>query len=108
MQPQAPAGSVGHRVPVLARDGLAGFVASIALIANVVSFAALMFPGPLAPGASWAIWSMLVGSGLVGLWVAWKTSLPPLASGVDSPTAAVLVLLAATTAHALQHGGATP
>ena len=68
------------------REGLAGFVGAVVLITNIVSFAALMFPGALAAGAATAVWAMLIGSGVVGLWVAWKTTLPPLATGIDSPT----------------------
>lgn len=109
-QPLATAeGAAASRpfVETLARDALAGTVTAIVLIANIVSFGALMFPGPLAPGASTAIWAMLVGAGVVGLWVAWKTSLPPLATGIDSPTAAVLVLLAGLVERAMQHAGAS-
>ena len=108
MRPAVSESSTGSRqyVQAWATDGLAGLVASIAPIANIVAYAALMFPGPLATGASTAIWAMLVGSGIIGLWVACKTSLPPLATGIDSPTAAGLVLVAATAELALQPSGA--
>lgn len=92
----------------LARDSIAGLVAAIGLIANIVSFAALIFPGPLAVGASTAIWAMLVGSGLSGLWIAWKTTLPPIATGIDSATGAVFVLLSAGVSSAVfAAGGST-
>jgi SulP family sulfate permease len=80
---------------VLAKDTLAGLVASVALIANIVSFGALMFPGELSAGTSTAVWAMLIGSCIGGVWIALTTSLPPLATGIDSPTGAVLVLLSA-------------
>lgn len=80
----------------LLRDVLAGVVASVVLVANIVSFGALMFPGALAQGASVAIWAMLIGSGFCGIWIAWRTTLPPLATGIDSPTGAALVLMAAS------------
>lgn len=90
------------------RDALAGAVAAVVLVANVVSFGALMFPGPLAAGAGVAIWAMLVGAGVAGAWVAWKTTLPPLTSSIDSPAGAVMVLLATATGSAvLQAGGST-
>ena len=89
----------------LAQDLLAGAVASVVLIANLVSFAALMFPGALAQGTSTVIWAMLIGSGVGGLWVAWRTSLPPLATGIDSPTGAVFVLLAASAGATVLAGG---
>lgn len=101
-------------VPIYARQGLlrdvlAGLVSSIALIVNIVSFAALMFPGALAGGASTAIWAMLIGSAVCGAWIAWKTSLPPLAVGMDSPTGGALVLLAAGCGQAvLAAGGSVP
>jgi SulP family sulfate permease len=89
-----------RRIVALARDGfkdaIAGLVASVVLVANIVSFGALMFPGELSAGIPMAIWAMLVGSCIGGAWIAWATSLPPLASGIDSPTGAVLVLLSAT------------
>ena len=91
----------------LPRDALAGLVGSIVLIANIVSFAALMFPGAMARGAATAIWAMLIGSGIVGLWVSLRTSLPPLATGMDSPTGAVLVVVAATAGHAVLSAGGT-
>jgi sulfate permease, SulP family len=79
-------------------DSIAGLVASIVLIANIVSFAALMFPGELSVGMPIAIWAMLIGSCIGGVVIALTTSLPPLATGIDSPTGTVLVLLSAATA----------
>ena len=90
------------RVLVAGRDGikdtLAGLLASVVLIANIVSFGALMFPGDLGAGIPTAIWAMLIGSSIGGIWIALATSLPPLATGIDSPTGAVLVLLSASAA----------
>lgn len=80
------------------KDTIAGLVASVVLIANIVSFGALMFPGELSAGIPIAIWAMLIGSCISGIWIAWATSLPPIATGIDSPTGTVLVLLSATTA----------
>ena len=81
------------------RDVIAGVLAAVVLIANIVSFGALMFPGrPWPPAFPTAIWAMLVGSSIGGIWIALATSLPPLATGIDSPTGAVLVLLSASAA----------
>lgn len=91
----------------LARDALAGLVASIVLIANIISFGALMFPGALGAGASLAIWSMLIGSSIAGIWVALRSSLPPIATGIDSPTGAVLVLVATNAATGFLNAGTT-
>jgi sulfate permease, SulP family len=87
------------------KDALAGLVASVVLIANVVSFGALMFPGDLSAGIPVAIWSMLIGACACGAWIALTTSLPPLATGIDSPTGAVLVLLSALTAADVRAAG---
>src|SRR5262245_5083079 len=84
----------------LFRNATAGLLASIVLIAGIISFSALMFPGQLSAGAPIAIWSMLIGSCAGGIIVAWRTTLPPLASGIDSPTGTVLVLLSAAAGSA--------
>lgn len=88
-----------------ARDAVGGLVGAVVLVANIVSFGALMFPGELAGGIPIAIWAMLVGSALGGLWIAWATSLPPIATGIDSPTGAVLVLLSASASTAITASG---
>ena len=90
------------------KDALAGAIASVVLVANIVSFAALMFPGELGHGIPLAIWGMLVGSSVGGLWIAWTTSLPPIATGIDSPTGAFLVLLSAGGATAVEAAGGSP
>ena len=59
---------------VLAKDTLAGLVAAVALIANIVSFGALMFPGELSAGTSTVVWAMLIGSCIGGVWIALTTS----------------------------------
>jgi SulP family sulfate permease len=91
-----------------AKDTIAGLLASVVLIANIVSFAALMFPGDLSGGIPTAIWAMLIGSSVSGVWIALRTSLPPIATGIDSPTGAVLVLLSAAVAPQVIAGGGSP
>lgn len=90
------------------KDVTAGLVASVVLIGNIVSFGALMFPGDLSAGMPVAIWAMLIGSCVGGVWIALSTSLPPLATGIDSPTAAALVLLSALTASDVRAAGGSP
>jgi sulfate permease, SulP family len=88
------------------KDLFAGLVAAVVVIGNIVSFGALMFPGELSSGIPIVIWAMLIGSCIGGVWIAASTSLPPLASGIDSPTGAVLVLLSASAgAEVLAAGG---
>jgi SulP family sulfate permease len=90
------------------KDLVAGLVAAVVLIGNIVSFGALMFPGDLSSGIPIAIWAMLIGSCIGGVWIAVSTSLPPLASGIDSPTGAVLVLLSASAGADVIAMGGTP
>lgn len=90
------------------RDATAGLLASVVLIANVVSFGALMFPGDLSAGAPMAIWAMLIGSCIGGVWIALATTIPPLATGMDSPTGVALVLLSATAASGIVATGGSP
>jgi SulP family sulfate permease len=87
------------------KDAIAGVIASVILIANIVSFSALMFPGELSAGIPIAIWAMLIGSSLGGICIALMTSLPPLAVGIDSPTGAVLVLLSTTVGFEILSAG---
>ena len=87
------------------KDAIAGVIASVILIANIVSFSALMFPGELSAGIPVAIWAMLIGSSLGGICIALMTSLPPLATGIDSPTGAVLVLLSTTVGFEILSAG---
>jgi hypothetical protein len=100
------------RVVAAGRDGLrdtiAGLVAAVVLIANIVSFGALMFPGNLSAGMPIAIWAMLIGSSIGGVWIALRTSLPPIATGIDSPTGAVLVLLGASAGSDILAAGGSP
>jgi SulP family sulfate permease len=92
---QAPIPSIAGAGDYLT-DAIAGFIASVILIANIVSFSALMFPGELALGVPVAIFAMLIGSSIGGICISLMTSLPPIATGIDSPTGAVLVLLSTT------------
>src|SRR5437764_5247638 len=87
------------------KDAIAGFIASVILIANIVSFSALMFPGELSAGIPLAISAMLIGGSIGGICIALITSLPPLATGIDSPTGAVLVLLSTTLGSAILSSG---
>jgi SulP family sulfate permease len=101
-----------NRVITVGRDGvrdtIAGLVAAVVLIANIVSFGALMFPGNLNAGMPIAIWAMLIGSSIGGVWIALRTSLPPIATGIDSPTGTVLVLLSASVGAGIQAAGESP
>ena len=90
------------------QDVLAGVLAAVVLIGNIISFGGLMFPGDLSAGIPTAIWAMLIGSGIGGVWIGIATSLPPLATGIDSPTGAVLVLLSTTAGSQVLAAGGSP
>jgi sulfate permease, SulP family len=90
------------------RDTIAGIVAAVVLIANIVSFGALMFPGDFSAGIPLAVWSMLIGACICGVWIALTTSLPPIATGIDSPTGTVLVLLSALAGGRIVAAGGSP
>jgi hypothetical protein len=90
------------------RDTVAGVVAAVVLIANIVSFGALMFPGDFSAGIPLAVWSMLIGACICGVWIALTTSLPPIATGIDSPTGTVLVLLSALAGSRVVAAGGSP
>ena len=90
------------------KDAGAGLVASVIPIANIVSFGALLFPGDLSAGIPTAIWAMLIGGCIGGVWIALATSLPPLATGMDSPTVAVLTLLSAAIGSSVEAAGGSP
>jgi sulfate permease, SulP family len=102
----------GLRLIAVGRDGvkdtIVGLAASVVLIANIVSFGALMFPGEFSAGIPIAIWAMLIGSCIGGVWIALATSLPPLATGIDSPTGTVLVLLSAAAGSGVVAAGGSP
>ncbi len=98
-------GAIGRNA---VQDSIAGLIASIVLIANIVSFGALMFPGQLNAGIPLAIWAMLIGSAVGGMWIATATSLPPLATAIDSPTGTVLILLSATAGGRILAAGGSP
>ena len=53
-----PSAAIGS----LFRGFIAAVVAAIIIVANIVSFSALMFPGDLGAGVPTAIWAMLVGA----------------------------------------------
>jgi SulP family sulfate permease len=86
------------------KDVTAGIAASVVPIANIISFGALLFPD-LQTGVPIAIWGMLICIG--GVWIALKTSLPPMASGMDSPTVAVLATVSTIAGTEMMAAGAT-
>jgi len=89
------------------KDVSSGIAASVVTITNIISFGALLFPPDLNAGIPIAIWAMLIGSCIGGAWIALNTSLPPMASGMDSPTVAVLAILSAVIGSQMLAAGVT-
>lgn len=107
--PGASASPARRRSPFsVLSEALAGVTTAVVLVGNIVAFSALTFPAPFSGGIALALWAMLLGSGLGGIWIAMRTSIPPLASGIDTPTGAVLVVLAASITSAVAAAGGSP
>ncbi|MFN3891193.1 MAG: SulP family inorganic anion transporter [Beijerinckiaceae bacterium] len=97
------AGAEAHAA--LLSDTLAGLTTAVVLVGNIVAFSALMFPGAVSAGVPVALWSMLLGSGICGIWIALRTSMPPIATGIDTPTGAVLVVLSGAISGSVMAAG---
>ena len=80
---------------------------SILSITYCLSYAALIFSGPLAPWLSNGIATTFLSAGVVAAIVAWRSSLPFAVAGPESSTAAVLAALAASMAGRLAAAGET-
>jgi SulP family sulfate permease len=90
----------------VASNVLAGLIAASVVISYCVSYSALLFPGSLQTGLSMGLWSLLVGSIVVGTIAGFKTSLAPISAGPDTPSIAMMSLLsAAITSSVLATGG---
>ncbi len=77
------------------RDLLSGSLVASITLAFGFSFAALLFPGPLAPGVGLGVSITLFGSGLAGCWIAWRSRLPLAVAGPDTPVMTAIAALVA-------------
>lgn len=80
------------------RDAFAGAVSSVLSIAYCLSYAALIFSGPLAPWLSYGVAVAFLSSMLLAGTVALKSSFPFAIAGPDTSTSAVMATLVAVTA----------
>lgn len=99
-QPNLPAGSPRLPLGHVARDALAGAVASLVLLAHCLSFSALIFAGQLVAALPMALWSFMVATAIATLLSAFRTTLPPVLAGPRNPAVAVMAVLGATIAAA--------
>lgn len=104
--------SDGFRRPLAAnltkvlRDLFAGSISSVLSIAYGLSFAALIFSGPLTPWLAYGIAASFIATAAGALVVAARSSIPFTIAGPDGSTAAVTASLAAATIAPLAAGGA--
>ncbi len=106
--PRAPAGDMAQPGGIargLARDAMAGMVASFVTLIQCLSFSALIFSGDLAASLPMALWGFLVATAGVTLLCGLGTTLPPLLAGPRNPAVAVMGVLAATVAAAAFEAG---
>ena len=94
-------------IDVLAHHLFAGAICGILSIAFALSFAALIFSGPLTPWLAYGIAASFIASSIAGLVVALGSSLPFSIAGPDSSTSAVTAALVAALTQHLAASGAS-
>src|SRR5215475_1218914 len=77
------------------RDLLAGVICSILSVAYCLSYAALIFSGPLSRWLSYGIAVTFLSAAIAAVVVAWRSSLPFAIAGPDTSTSAVTATLVA-------------
>ena len=90
----------------LARDLFAGSIGGVLSIAYGLSYAALIFSGPLAPWLAYGVSASLITGAVSAAIVAARSSLPFTIGGPDGSTSAVTAALAAAMAERLIADGA--
>jgi SulP family sulfate permease len=95
------------RKGALAQDLLAGSICGLLSIAFGLSFAALIFGGPLTPWLAYGIAATFIASSIAGLVVALGSSLPYSIAGPDSSTSAVTAALVGSVTQHLVAAGAS-
>ncbi len=88
-------------------DLFGGAISGVVSLIYCVSFAALIFSGPLAPALGYGIAATLISATIGALVVAVRSSLPFTIAGPDSPTSVVTATLVATFVAWLVENGAT-
>lgn len=88
-------------------DIFAGAVCSVLTIAYSLSYAALIFAGPLEPHLSYGIAVTFLSAAVGGTIVALRSSLPFAVAGPDSSISVVIAALVATVVQRVAAGGAT-
>ena len=89
------------------RDVFAGTICSVLSIAYCLSYAALIFSGPLAPWLSYGIAVTFLSAAVASAVVAWRSSFPVAIAGPDTSTSAVIATLLAAMSTRLVAEGST-
>jgi sulfate permease, SulP family len=97
----------GPRLRAGLRDLLAGTICSILSVAYCLSYAALIFSGPLKPWLSYGISATFLSAAIAAAVIALRSSLPFAIAGPDTSTSAVTATLAAAMAAQLVAEGNT-
>jgi SulP family sulfate permease len=97
----------GARIRAALHDLLAGSICSILSITYCLSYAALIFSGPLSRWLSQGVALSFLSAAVAAAIVAWRSSLPFAIAGPDSSTSAVIAALVAAMAERLATTGHT-
>src|SRR5262245_48729091 len=92
---------------VVSGDFLAGLISSVLSVGVGLSFAALIFSGPLSPWLAYGVTATFVTSAISASVLALRSSLPFVIAGPDATTATVTATLAAVLARRIVGYGAT-
>jgi SulP family sulfate permease len=88
--------SLGPKFRAALNDVLGGSAASVLTVTFGLSYALLIFAGPLAPDLSYGVAATFISSAVVAAVVALGSSLPFAVAGVESSTAAMTAILASS------------
>jgi len=88
-------------------DVFAGSICGLLSVLYGISYAALVFSGPLAPGLSHGLAVTFLTAAVAALVVAMRSSIPFMIAGPDSSTSAVTAALSAALAHRMITDGGT-
>jgi sulfate permease, SulP family len=105
--PTGDRGPFARRIDAVGRDLLAGAVCGVLSLAFGLSFAALIFSGPLAPWLAYGIAASFIASSVAAFVVALGSTLPFSIAGPDSSTSAVTAALVASVTQHLAAAGAS-
>lgn len=90
-------------------DIFAGSICGMLSVLFGISYAALIFAGPLTPGLSSGLAATFLTTAVAALVVAFRSSIPFMIAGPDSSTSAVTAALSAALAHKMMmDGGGAP